>query len=108
VLRTVHPPIPELSLWDGSPRTFSSEPLVELPDPHGDHHQAANGKGADPDGEDGKKPQSWTDSPDLEIALDGGDHECDSRHTQSQEPCNSDEVPKAERTFVASGRDGRL
>ena len=43
-LRTVNPPIPESSLGSYFPRTLSSEPLLEPPDPHGDHYQAANGK----------------------------------------------------------------
>ena len=38
------------------------QPLTEPPDPHGDHDQAANGKSARPDGEEGQEcgefPQS--------------------------------------------------
>jgi len=43
-LRTVNPPIPKSSLRCDHPLALSKEPLAEPPDPHEDHHQAANGK----------------------------------------------------------------
>ena len=55
-LRTVHPSIPEPSLSNGFPCTLSGEPLAEPPDPHGDHHQAADSKGDDPDDKHGDRP----------------------------------------------------
>ena len=49
------------------PAPLSTEPLAEPPDPHGDHHQAADGEGDDPDDEHGDRPQNCGDRPDLEL-----------------------------------------
>ena len=105
-LRTVNPPIPESSLGCDLPRILSSEPLAEPPDPHGDHHQAANREGGNPDDEDGHRAQNCGDDPGLVVTLDNGGHEHGKCHAQSQEPCNSGEVPQAERTFMSSAGDG--
>jgi len=91
-LRTVHPPIPEPSLRSYIPRTLSSEPLLEPPDPHGDHYQAANGKSDDPDDQDGHRAQNCGDDPGLVVTLDNGGHKHGKCHAQIQKRCKSGEV----------------
>src|SRR5271157_3458945 len=59
-----------------------------------------------PDDEDGHRAQNCGDDPGLVVTLDNGGHEHGKCHAQSQEPCNSGEVPQAERTFMSSGGDG--
>ena len=71
-LRTVNPPVPELSLGRDFPHTLSSEPLAKPPDPHGNHRQAANREGGNPDDEDGHRARNCGDDPGLVVTLDNG------------------------------------
>ena len=71
-LRTVNPPVPELSLGRDFPHTLSSEPLAKSPDPHGNHRQAANREGGNPDDEDGHRARNCGDDPSLVVTLDNG------------------------------------
>jgi hypothetical protein len=77
------------SLWNGYPRTFSSEPLFEP----GIMITAGNVKCESSEDKDGRRTWNCGDRPDIRIAFDGGSHEYGHRQTDCQKLSELGKLP---------------